>query len=116
MELVLLVFFLLVVALIIVLVVEIREYRLYRKAATAVIAFGESMQVSFSQVAEQINRQTVQQNMIGRGLLVTQQEVEFLEAVSRLHSEALNLNTKSLRDRHSKLEADTGGEDEPTEI
>jgi hypothetical protein len=111
MEFVLVVFVLLCIALAIVIAVEIREYRLYRKAALGVIALAESMQVSFAQVAEHLTRMNVQQNILGKRVLYTQQQVEFIEMLSQLHSEALNINTTGLREKHKQLEADMDGED-----
>lgn len=90
--------------LIAVLIVEFREYQRYSKAAHSVIAFGESMQVSFGEVAEHLNRINNMAIEIGQGLNSTEQEVNFIKGVLQVHSEALNLNL-------GKLEAMKYGED-----
>ena len=92
------------VVLIAVLIVELKEYERYEKAAHSVIAFGESMQVSFNEVTEHLNRINNMAIEIGQGLNLTDQEVNFIKGMLQIHSEALNLNI-------GKLDAVKYGED-----
>lgn len=73
-------------------VVETIEYRRYRRAAHAVIALANSMQESFNQVTNYLNRNNSQLNTLGQSQLISEQDINFIKAVLFIHSQALNLN------------------------
>jgi hypothetical protein len=73
-------------------VFEFREYRRYVKAAQGVQALAASMQISFEAVGEhltRINNRTINHS---QGLVSIEQQINFMNAVLQVHSEALNLS------------------------
>lgn len=73
-------------------IVETIEYRRYRKAAHAVIALAESMQVSFDEVVKYLNRTNSQVMDLTQNQMISEQDIGFIKAVIFVHSQALNLN------------------------
>lgn len=113
------IFAVLIVILIGVIIQETRELRRYRKTANAMIAFGESIQLSFSQAEEMINRVISQNNSLARGFSVQEIQIDFIQSILKVHSEALGVlqgtATYSILERLTKA-VEKDGEDSPTEV
>ena len=113
------IFAVLIVILIGVIIQETRELRRYRKTANAMIAFGESIQLSFSQAEEMINRVISQNNSLARGFSVQEIQIDFIQSILKVHSEALGVlqgtAIYSILERLTKA-VEKDGEDSPTEV
>ncbi len=71
--------------------VDIIEYRRYRKASFAVLAFGAAMQEQFKIVAENLERVGMENVVLSQLQNRLAQEQIFINNIVKIHSQALGL-------------------------
>lgn len=91
MEAAVLIFSLAAIALLAAIVVDILEYRRYRRAATSVIAFGAAMDQQFKLVIGHVERLGEHTGELARAQNLLEQQNIFLNTIIQIHSEALGL-------------------------
>lgn len=97
MEILLIILIILIMGASIIWAVQFTEYQRYRKSARAMVALGESMTVSFGQIAVQLDRIMTDQGEVRAKMAVHEIDFELTKALVDIHSRALGIDTSKIR-------------------